>query len=66
VYSIPIRREHCDSVCDGTTAIGKWQRSIGGIGTIVSVLKGLLKLGMVGTGEGGDGAESAERIIAVV
>jgi hypothetical protein len=66
VYSIPIRREYCDSACDGTTAIGDWQRSVGGIGTIVIVLKGLLKLVMVGAGEGGDGTESSERIIAVV
>jgi hypothetical protein len=66
VYSIPIRREYCDSARDGTTAIGNWQRSVGGIGTIVNVLKGLLKLVMVGAGEGGDGTESSERIIAVV
>ena len=66
MYSIPIRREDCDSARDGTTAIGDWQRSVVGIGTIVIVLKGLLRLVIVDEGEGGDSTESSERIIAVV
>ena len=66
MYSIPIRREDCDSARDGTTAIGDWQRSVVGIGTIVIVLKGLLRLVIVDEGEGGDITESSERIIAVV
>ena len=65
MYSIPIRRECCDCARDGTTALGKWQRSADGIGTIVIVRKGLLRLVIVGEGEGGDGTESSERIIAV-
>ena len=65
MYSIPIRREYCDSARGGTTAFGDWQRSTSGVGTVVIGLEVLVRIVVANAGEGGVGTESSERTIAV-
>ena len=65
MYSIPMRREHCDDARGGTTAFGNWQRLTRGAEAVVIGLEVLVRKVVANAGEGGVGTESSKRTIAV-